>query len=255
MNAELAVGDLAETITVSGAAPMVDTQNVSQQSVFAREVTENLPVGSTVNLYATLIPGAAFSSGAASQDVGGSKGEFQQGFIDPRRPRQRLPAAPRRHVLRHAGRGGKPDDQPEPGHGRRGDGADVERDRRSSRAAARSSTSSRATAATLSAARSTAPGSTKSLQSDNLDDELRARGVTSTPYLRKRYDVGGGVGGPIQQDKIWFFVSVRSWVTSDYYPGNYFNATPGTLFYTPDLSRPAYDDNATRRRDSARRGR
>ena len=28
-----------------------------------------------------------------------------------------------------------------------------------------------------------------------------------------------------------------------YVPGNYFNATPGTLFYTPDLSRPAYDEN------------
>ena len=68
--------------------------------------------------------------------------------------------------------------------------------------------------------------------------------------------MGGGVGGPIQRDKIWFFVSARSWVTSDYYPGNYFNATPGTLFYTPDLSRPAYDDNRYQgARGAARRGR
>jgi hypothetical protein len=80
VNGDLAVGNLAETVTVSGAAPIVDTQNVSQQTVFARQVTENLPVGSTVNLYATLIPGATLSSGAASQDVGGGKGEFSQGF-------------------------------------------------------------------------------------------------------------------------------------------------------------------------------
>ena len=36
---------------------------------------------------------------------------------------------------------------------------------------------------------------------------------------------------------------MRSWETSTYYPGNYFNATPGTLFYTPNKSMPAYEDN------------
>ena len=85
--------------------------------------------------------------------------------------------------------------------------------------------------------------SDRSLQSDNVDDALRARGVLSSPYLRKRYDVGGGLGGPIQQDKLWFFLSLRSWVTSDYYPGLYFNKTPGTLLYEPDTSRLAYEDN------------
>src|SRR4029453_12838388 len=77
------------------------------------------------------------------------------------------------------------------------------------------------------------------LQSENLDDELKARGVTSSPTLRTRYDVGGGIGGPIQRDRVWFFASSRSWETSTTYPNNWFNATAGTLFYTPDLSRPA----------------
>src|SRR5204862_398534 len=88
--------------------------------------------------------------------------------------------------------------------------------------------------------------SSKRLQSDNLDDPLRARGVTSAPFLRKRYDVGGGVGGPIEKDKVWFFLSLRSWQTSTYYPGIYYNKTPDTLFYTPDVSRPAYEDNVYR---------
>ena len=52
-----------------------------------------------------------------------------------------------------------------------------------------------------------------------------------------------GIGGPIQTDKLWFFASARSWRTSQYYPGNYFNKTSGTLFYTPDSSRPAYDNS------------
>ena len=55
--------------------------------------------------------------------------------------------------------------------------------------------------------------------------------------------MGGGLGGPIQQDKLWFFLSLRSWVTSDYYPGLYFNKTPGTLLYEPDTNRLAYEDN------------
>jgi hypothetical protein len=245
VNADLAVGDLAETITVSGASPLVDTQSVSQQSVFDREVTENLPVGSTVNLYATLIPGANYSSGATSQDVGGSKGEFQQGFII------------------HGGRG-----------------SDFQQLREGMffgtlvAAGNRMTSLNPATVAEVTVQTSSAmaemesggalinavprdggntfsgtfngSGSAKSLQSDNVDDDLRARGVTSTPYLRKRYDVGGGVGGPIQQDRVWFFFSLRSWIASDFYPNNYFNATPGTLFYTPDLSRPVYDENRYR---------
>jgi hypothetical protein len=81
------------------------------------------------------------------------------------------------------------------------------------------------------------------LQSDNLNDELRARQITSAPSLKARYDAGGGIGGPIQTDRLWFFASARSWRASSYYPGNWFNKTPGTLFYTPDFDRPAYDNS------------
>src|SRR2546425_696262 len=81
VNADLAVGNVAETITVSGAAPTVDTQNTSQQSVFVREVTENLPLGSGIKNYAALVPGAVYAGGAATQDVGGSKGEYSQNYM------------------------------------------------------------------------------------------------------------------------------------------------------------------------------
>src|SRR5206468_6783984 len=47
----------------------------------------------------------------------------------------------------------------------------------------------------------TGPG----LASDNLNGDLRARGLTGAPSVRKYYDVGGGVGGPIKKDKLWFF--------------------------------------------------
>src|SRR4029079_17703803 len=80
VNADMKVGSVEETITVSGAAPLVDTQNVNQQRVFDRTVTEQLPSSPTINQYATLIPGAILTSGASAQDGGGSRGEFQTGF-------------------------------------------------------------------------------------------------------------------------------------------------------------------------------
>src|SRR5687768_15568704 len=44
-NAELRVADVAETITVSGASPVVDLQNVVQQSVMTRNIIDELPTG------------------------------------------------------------------------------------------------------------------------------------------------------------------------------------------------------------------
>ena len=43
VNAELRVGTLAETITVSAEAPVVDVQSTAKNRVFANEVVEDLP--------------------------------------------------------------------------------------------------------------------------------------------------------------------------------------------------------------------
>jgi hypothetical protein len=67
VNVDLQVGSLEETITVSGAAPIVDTSNVRRQTVASSELLATLPV-STKNIQSlvTLTPGW---SGVA--DVGG----------------------------------------------------------------------------------------------------------------------------------------------------------------------------------------
>src|SRR5262245_32466926 len=41
----LAVGELAETITVAGAAPLLDTTSALNQTVMSREVLDSLPTG------------------------------------------------------------------------------------------------------------------------------------------------------------------------------------------------------------------
>jgi len=47
VNAELRVGSLEETVTVTGASPLVDTQNVRQQEVVSDELLRALPTSSS----------------------------------------------------------------------------------------------------------------------------------------------------------------------------------------------------------------
>ena len=76
VNAELKVGNVSETVTVQGATPVVDIQNVNQQRVMTREVIDAIPSGRGIANYATLIPGVIMSNSSLniSQDVGGGTG-------------------------------------------------------------------------------------------------------------------------------------------------------------------------------------
>jgi len=45
---------------------------------------------------------------------------------------------------------------------------------------------------------------------DNLDDELRAVGITETPGIIQAYDASLAYGGPIVRDRLWFYGSYRN---------------------------------------------
>ena len=47
-------------------------------------------------------------------------------------------------------------------------------------------------------------------QSSNLDDELRSYGINEVPGLIKNYDTNFALGGPIVRDKLWFFGNART---------------------------------------------
>ena len=78
---ELSVGDIAETITVSGASPVVDIQNVEQRAVMDREIIDSIPSGKSISSYGLLVPGMtgaqAFGSSLA-QDAGGLSAQIMQ---------------------------------------------------------------------------------------------------------------------------------------------------------------------------------
>jgi hypothetical protein len=51
----------------------------------------------------------------------------------------------------------------------------------------------------------------KALQSDNLTDDIIARGLRSGPGIDRIYDFNLALGGPLKRDKVWFFTSGRMW--------------------------------------------
>jgi len=62
VNGSLAVGAVEETVTVTGASPIVDTQSTQNQSVLNRNQLEVLPAARTMQGGASLVPGVSFYS-------------------------------------------------------------------------------------------------------------------------------------------------------------------------------------------------
>jgi hypothetical protein len=57
VNAELPVGSIEETVTVTGISPVVDTTSTARAQVITRELLDALPTGKTAQLAAALVPG------------------------------------------------------------------------------------------------------------------------------------------------------------------------------------------------------
>jgi len=73
LNVVMSVGAVEETITVTGASPMVDVQNVRTQTVVSRQVLDALPTAKDLAGFAISTPGA--DGGVPARGVGGIKGE------------------------------------------------------------------------------------------------------------------------------------------------------------------------------------
>ncbi len=73
LNIDMRVGALEETITVSGAAPIVDVQSAAAVTVLDKDAIDNIPSGRTIQGLGQLIPGVNLSL----PDVGGSRAAMQ----------------------------------------------------------------------------------------------------------------------------------------------------------------------------------
>ena len=66
VNVQLTVGSMEESLTVSGASPIVDTQRTASQTVMSRDVLDTLPEDPGLRPGGALIPGFV----ASAPDVG-----------------------------------------------------------------------------------------------------------------------------------------------------------------------------------------
>ena len=198
VDAIMKVGSLEESVTVSGASPVVDVSSNTKSAVLTREVLDSVPNAHTIQSVGQLIPGVSLTS----PDVGGSV-QMQQtyfavhGFgasgtsvmmdgmvintlLNDGAIQSYFTTAGSQEMVYQTGGGG--------GEAPTG-GLNINMVPREG--------GNRFTG--------TSSLGLENWQSDNFGQELKNLGVTSTDKLGSYHDFDVAEGGPIKKDRIWFF--------------------------------------------------
>jgi hypothetical protein len=204
VNASLAVGSVEETVTVTGASPVVDLQNTRTQVVVNQNVLQALPVMRSIQDQANLIPGVVSRSTSAGQILS----DFYINSMSARGSTDQR--------IYFDGMGG--------GNMMLGGGTQAIAGGVNELGQAEMvyDVGSQSAESAVSGVRMDAIpkdggnrfsgtyrffGSNANLQSDNLNDELRQAGIRAVNKLDFNWDSNVALGGPIRQDKAWYFTA------------------------------------------------
>jgi len=244
VDADLKVGSVAETITVTGETPLVDVTSTTRQSVLDHDTVQNLPSSRQYFTLARMIPG---TSGGGT-DVGGSGSGAQSGIADVG---QSLTAHGSKNVDQRVMLNGVSIMTLQAGGNIGGQQPDV-----GSAAEIAIDTSSLSAEGATGGVRinfipkdggNTFGNSTfftfanQSMQGNNYTDALKAAGLATPTQINFTYDINESLGGPIKKDKIWFWFSTR-YNKSSNFAGVFQNLNaynPNLWTYVPDTSKPA----------------
>ena len=239
VNIDMRVGGLEETLTVTGEAPLVDTQSTRRETVIKADTLSTLPAtrgyGSVIATVPALNIGGVAGAGATTAPTtpdmmfftahGGDSGEGRilQNGLTLAAPfggggtstlTYDTANAEEMQVLVSGGLGeaetGGPSINMVPKSGGN-----------SFHGSAFYSTSGDWAA------------------SNNVDDSLRAVGIANPPTLRKNWDGSGSLGGPIKKDRLWFYGSARNWGNASVVDGiiaNKYAGDPSHWDYAQDRS-------------------
>jgi hypothetical protein len=215
VDADLRVGALEETITVTGAAPVVDVQTTTRQAVLSADTIDALPSSRSYVSLARLIPGTA----GGGSDVGASQTQGVGGSVTihgSRTTDQRVTLNGINTMTLQAGGniGGQIPDM--------GSAAEVTVDTTSLAAdlptgGVRINFIPRDGGNTFSNS-SFFTFSNGALQGSNFTDELRAAGLGTPNEVKVNWDTNIAVGGPIRRDKVWFWFTTRYQGAESYVP-------------------------------------
>jgi hypothetical protein len=243
VNADLRVGALTETITVSGESPIVDVQSSQATRTIDNELIAAIPSARGYQSFTVLQPGL----NVQGADVGGSTGALFSVF------------------QAHGGRRNEGQVQVNglsagwQGMGVSGYVPEVS----SAQEVTFQITGGLGEAATGGPQMNLVPreggnrvsGSIftswagEAWQGSNLSEEQRAGGLREIGKIVKLWDVNGSIGGPIVRDKLWFYWTGRHTGSRNKVAGIFLNKNAGDVTkwtYEPDLTQQAVDDNTTK---------
>src|SRR5436190_607546 len=239
VNADLKVGALAETITVTGETPIVDTQSVRRQTTIGTDLITAIPSARAYAGLMTLMPNTVVATGAAS-DVQVVPGMVVFGAAGGRTNEGRLQL-----------------DGISVGSAFNGGGVSAYiADVGNAQEVAMTTSGGLGEAEVGGPALNVVPktggntlkgnvylsGVTEGMIGSNYLDDLKARGLSTPGSNTKIWDFNGGIGGPIKKDKLWFFYTLRDEGSHHTVPNMFANLNAGDptkWTYAPDRDRPA----------------
>lgn len=205
VNVTLAVADIAETITVSGAAPLVDTTSARQGASITRELLEAIPTGRDPYGILAMAPGVV----RVTPNVGGSTADQFQSTVYAGTTARRMNISGAETAVRFwDGRYLNFDAYEEVVVETAGAGADIRRPGGGYSMELIPRSGGNRLQGSISAF-----GITNAMTANNIDDRLRADGVTEGGNTDSLHDVSVNVGGPFIKDRLWWFVSARHFRT------------------------------------------
>jgi hypothetical protein len=204
LDAELGVATLQETVTVSGASPVIDTAATSVSFTYTKELLNTIPNARDVWAMVSQAPGMTTAVLNVGGTNTGNQTQFRAHGTDPRQNTFILAGA---NVTDNSGTGGSQfyydiDSFDEMQIAMNSHGADVQTPGVILNMVPRSGTN------VLRGTGSAYYGN-DSIQSSNVDADLRGRGVDRASNLKSYFDGGLDVGGPVITDRIWFSGAFR----------------------------------------------
>jgi hypothetical protein len=209
VNVALKLGAVSETVTVSGASPLVDVQQASKTQVLTRAVIDSLPTTRNIMSVGILVPGIRFGT----PDIGGSRAMEQ--------PNMKMHGVNQRETMQMVD--GMPVNSNEDCvcMGYFDDALQSEVSVTTSALPAENAAggirvnSIPRDGGNIFSGAVFVGGTDGTWQADNVDDQLRKRGIQSANGISHIQNFNGAMGGPILRDRLWFYSAARHTSTDE----------------------------------------